>query len=407
MGKRAIILVLDSFGIGATADAAQFGDVGADTLGHIAEACAQGRADRSGVRSGRLHIPNLVRWGLGRAAEVSSGAIPPGLEGNGIAGAYGAAAETSKGKDTPSGHWEIAGCPVEFDWGYFPHTRPCFPAGIVAQLVREFDLPGILGDKHASGTEIIAELGEEHVRTGKPICYTSADSVFQVAAHETHFGLERLYRFCIRAKELLEPLNIGRVIARPFVGSNSADFRRTAHRRDYTTPPPQETLLDRLAGQGREVWSIGKIADIFAHRGITQTLKAEDNAGLFDQTLAAMAQAGDGDLVFSNFVDFDMLYGHRRDVVGYAAALEAFDRRLPELESELRPGDLVLATADHGCDPTWRGTDHTREHVPVLFYGPGVPAGSLGKRASFADMGQTLARHLGLPPLAHGRDCFA
>jgi phosphopentomutase len=231
--------------------------------------------------------------------------------------------------------------------------------------------------------------------------------VFQVAAHETHFGLEHLHRFCIRAKELLEPLNIGRVIARPFVGEGRADFRRTANRRDYTTPPPQETLLDRLTGQGRDVWSIGKIADIFAHRGITQKLKAEDNAGLFDQTLEAMRQAGDGALVFSNFVDFDMLYGHRRDVIGYAAALEYFDRRLPELESQLRPGDLVLATADHGCDPTWRGTDHTREHVPVLFYGPGVPSGSLGKRASFADMGQTLARHLGLSPLAHGRDCFA
>jgi phosphopentomutase len=407
MGKRAIILVLDSFGIGATADAAQFGDAGADTLGHIAEACAQGRADRSGVRTGPLRVPNLVRWGLGRAAEVSSGAIPPGLEGNGIAGAYGAAAETSKGKDTPSGHWEMAGCPVDFDWGYFPHTQPCFPAGLIDQLVREFALPGILGDKHASGTEIIAELGEAHIRTGKPICYTSADSVFQVAAHETHFGLERLHRFCIRAKELLEPLNIGRVIARPFVGDNSTDFRRTANRRDYTTPPPQETLLDRLTRQGREVWSIGKIADIFAHRGVSQKLKAEDNAGLFDQTLEAMRQAGDGDLVFSNFVDFDMLYGHRRDVVGYAAALEAFDRRLPELEAQLRPGDLVLATADHGCDPTWPGSDHTREHVPVLFYGPGVPAGSLGKRASFADMGQTLARHLGLSPLAHGRDCFA
>lgn len=407
MGTRAIILVLDSFGIGATADAAQFGDAGADTLGHIAEACAQGAADRSGVRSGPLRVPNLVRWGLGRAAEVSAGAVPPGLEGNGIAGAYGAAAEASKGKDTPSGHWEIAGCPVAFDWGYFPHTQPCFPAEIVEQLVREFDLPGILGDKHASGTEIIAELGEEHVRSGKPICYTSADSVFQVAAHEGHFGLERLYRLCIRAKELLEPLSIGRVIARPFLGESRADFRRTANRRDYTTPPPEDTLLDRLVAEKRDVWSIGKIADIFAHRGVTQKLKAEDNQGLFDRTLEAMDRARDGDLVFSNFVDFDMLYGHRRDVVGYAAALEAFDRRLPELEARLKPGDLVLATADHGCDPTWRGTDHTREHVPVLFYGPGVASGSLGRRASFADMGQTLACHLGIAPLAHGRNCFA
>jgi phosphopentomutase len=407
MSRRAIILVLDSFGIGATADAAQFGDAGADTLGHIAEACAAGRADKSGVRSGPLRVPNLARWGLGRAAEISTGAVPPGLETVHIEGAYGCAAEESKGKDTPSGHWEMAGCPVPFDWGYFPRQRPCFPPALIGQLVTEFKLPGILGDCHASGTEIIAELGEEHIRTGKPICYTSADSVFQVAAHEQHFGLERLYRFCERAKELLEPLNIGRVIARPFVGESPADFRRTAHRRDYTTPPPAGTLLDRVTASGADVWSIGKIADIFAHRSIAKKLKAEDNGTLFDCTLEAMDAAANRALVFANFVDFDMLYGHRRDVVGYAAALEAFDRRLPELEAKLQPGDLVLATADHGCDPTRPGTDHTREHVPVLFFGPEVLAGPLGKRPSFADMGQTIARHLSLAPLAHGRDCFA
>ncbi len=407
MQRRAIILVLDSFGIGATADAAQFGDEGADTLGHIAEACAGGRADQAGVRSGRLHVPNLARLGLGRAAEISTGAVPPGLEAAGIAGAYGCAAEVSKGKDTPSGHWEIAGCPVPFDWGYFPRKRPSFPRPIIERLVAEFDLPGILGDCHASGTEIIAEMGEEHIRTGKPICYTSADSVFQIAAHEQHFGLERLYRFCERAKELLLPINIARVIARPFVGEGPGDFRRTAHRRDYTTPPPAETLLDRVSAAGAEVWSIGKIADIFAHRGISRKLKADDNCGLFDRTLDAIKEAADRSLVFANFVDFDMLYGHRRDVLGYASALEAFDRRLPELEARLQPGDLVLATADHGCDPTWRGTDHTREHVPVLFFGPGVPEGSVGKRLSFADMGQTIARHLKLAPLAHGQNCFA
>ena len=307
MGRRAIILVLDSFGIGATADATAFGDVGADTLGHIAAACATGKADRADLRRGPLRVPNLVRWGLGQAAAISTGAVPPGLEGRDIAGAYGSAAETSKGKDTPSGHWEIAGCPVTFDWGYFPRTQPCFPPAIIDALVREFALPGILGDKHASGTEIIEELGEEHIRSGKPICYTSADSVFQVAAHEAHFGLERLYRFCERAKALLEPLNIGRVIARPFVGERRGAFRRTAHRRDYTTPPPEETLLDRLSAAGGEVWSIGKIADIFAHRGITHTVKAEDNAGLFDATLDVLGKAGDRSLVFTNFVDFDML----------------------------------------------------------------------------------------------------
>ena len=407
MERRAIILVLDSFGIGAAPDAAQFGDTGADTLGHIAEACAQGKADRTGLRQGTLQLPNLVRWGLGQAAALARGAVPPGLEGISVAGAYGCAAEESRGKDTPSGHWEMACCPVAFEWGYFPRTEPCFPPALIERLVAEFDLPGILGNKHASGTEIIEELGEEHLRSGKPICYTSADSVFQIAAHESHFGLDRLYRLCIRAKELLEPLNIGRVIARPFVGERRAEFRRTAHRRDYTTPPPEETLLDRLTAAGGEVWSIGKIADIFAHRGISRAVKAEDNAGLFDATLDVLEKAGDRALVFANFVDFDMLYGHRRDVIGYAAALEAFDRRLPELETGLRPGDLVLATADHGCDPTWRGTDHTREHVPVLFFGPGIPAGSVGRRASFADMGQTLARHLGLAPMAHGRDCFA
>ena len=318
MQRRAIILVLDSFGIGATADAAQFGDEGANTLGHIAEACASGRADRTGLRSGPLRVPNLARWGLGRAAEISAGAVPPGLETGRIEGAYGCAAEVSRGKDTPSGHWEIAGFPVLFDWGYFPRERPCFPRDIIDRLVAEFDLPGILGDRHASGTEIIAELGEEHVRTGKPICYTSADSVFQVAAHEEHFGLERLYRVCERAKELLVPLNIGRVIARPFIGDSAADFHRTANRRDYTTSPPEETLLDRVSASGAEVWSIGKIADIFAHRGMSRKLKAEDNGALFDRTLDAIREADDGALVFANFVvslGFNLIGDGLRDVL--------------------------------------------------------------------------------------------
>lgn len=403
---RAIILVLDSFGIGAADDADRFGDSGADTLGHIAEACAQGRADIPGVRSGQLCLPNLVRWGLGQAARISTGRTPTGLESGTLTGAYGCAAEISNGKDTPSGHWEIAGCPVLFDWGYFPKTKPCFPDDIIKNLIRNCQLPGILGNKHASGTDIIAELGQEHIRTAQPICYTSADSVFQIAAHETYFGLQRLYAVCETAKTLLEPLNIGRVIARPFLGEGPSDFRRTANRRDYTTPPPAETLLDRAVSSNREVWSIGKISDIFAGRGISKKLKAEDNQGLFDCTLEAVGEAANGSIVFSNFVDFDMLYGHRRDLSGYAAALEAFDRRLPELEQMLKPDDLVLATADHGCDPTSEGSDHTRENVPVLFSGPSVKPGSLGKRASFADMGQTIAQHLGLGELAHGRSCF-
>src|SRR5919108_1449250 len=280
MSRRAIILVLDSFGIGATADAAQFGDAGADTLGHIAEACAAGRADKSGVRSGPLRVPNLARWGLGRAAEISTGSVPPGLETSRIEGAYGCAAEESKGKDTPSGHWEMAGCPVPFDWGYFPRERPCFPPALIQQLVAEFKLPGILGDCHASGTEIIAELGEEHIRTGKPILYTSADSVLQIAAHETHFGLERLYELCKVARKLVDPLNIGRVIARPFLGETSETFERTANRRDFAVPPPEPTLLDRLAKRGSRVIGIGKIGDIFAHQGVSEVRKASGNMAL-------------------------------------------------------------------------------------------------------------------------------
>jgi len=403
--SRAFILVLDSLGIGASIDAARFGDDGADTLGHIAEACAAGRADGAG-RGGPLAVPNLVGLGLGMAALESRGRPLPGLETLvSPHGAWGYAVEQSSGKDTPSGHWEIAGLPVPFDWHYFPRTRPCFPPVLIASLVARCDLPGILGDCHASGTEIIKELGDEHIRTGRPICYTSADSVFQIAAHEEHFGLERLYAVCEVARELVDPLRVGRVIARPFVGEDAGSFLRTANRRDYTTPPFAETLLDRAVAAGREVVSVGKVADIFAGRGITRTVKGADNMALFDRLMVEVDEAPDGAIVFANFVDFDTLYGHRRNVAGYAAALEAFDRRLPVLEYRLHPGDLVLMTADHGCDPTWTGTDHTREHVPVLFSGPGVRARSLGRRECFSDMGQTIAGHLGLGALAHGTAC--
>jgi phosphopentomutase len=400
--SRAFILVLDSVGIGSAPDAARYGDAGADTLGHIVAACREGRGDRPGLRAGPLRLPNLARLGLGRAAAMAGLESPLSLE-----GACGSAVELSAGKDTPSGHWEIAGLPVPFQWGLFPRTQPCFPPELAAALVARCDLPGILGDCHASGTAIIRALGEEHIRSGKPICYTSADSVFQIAAHERHFGLERLYAVCGVAKELTAPLNIGRVIARPFAGENADTFARTANRKDLTTPPHADTLLDRLTAAGGTVVSVGKIADIFAHRGISRAVSAKDNTAVFDAVLAEADRAGDGTLVFANFVDFDTLYGHRRDVPGYAAALEAFDTRLPEFRSALRPGDLALITADHGCDPTWRGTDHTREAVPMLWFGPDVAPRDLGRRQSFADMGQTVARHLGLAPLAHGKDCFA
>ncbi|MGQ0662997.1 MAG: phosphopentomutase [Pseudomonadota bacterium] len=401
MARRAFLLVMDSFGIGSALDAASFGDAGADTLGHIALACAAGGADTP-RRRGRLKLPNLVRLGLGEAARLSSGRMPPGLESAGpFAGAHGYAAEVSRGKDTPSGHWEMAGVPVEFDWGYFPPAYPSFPEELTGALIARARLPGLIGNRHASGTEIVAELGAEHLRTGKPIVYTSADSVFQIAAHEQTFGLTRLYEVCEIARDLVDAYRIGRVIARPFVGSPGG-FRRTGNRRDLATPPPAPTLLDRLTASGGTVVAVGKVADIFAHRGIARTVKAEGNMALFDVTLEAAREAQERTLVFANFVDFDTLFGHRRDPAGYAAALEEFDARLPEFERALRPGDVAVISADHGCDPTWRGTDHTREHVPVLAFGPEVAPRPIGQRKTFADIGQSLALHLGLPPLERG-----
>ncbi|WP_165644940.1 phosphopentomutase, partial [Oharaeibacter diazotrophicus] len=343
------------------------------------------------------------RLGLGRAAELATGRRPAGLGGGEPAGRYAAASEVSNGKDTPSGHWEITGVPVPFDWGYFPETRPCFPPELVAAFVRETGVPGILGDRHASGTAIIAELGEEHVRTGRPILYTSADSVLQIAAHEEAYGLDRLLEHCRIARRLVDPLGIGRVIARPFVGRDAASFVRTANRRDFAVPPPEPTLLSRVEASGRRVIGVGKIGDIFAHVGVTEVRKGAGNDANLDLTLAALANAGHGDLVFTNLVDFDTEFGHRRDVAGYAACLEAFDRRLPELEARLGPRDLLVLTADHGCDPSWTGTDHTRERVPVLMTAAGLAPGSAGVRTTFADIGETVAAWLGLAPGRHGR----
>ncbi|MEW4457195.1 phosphopentomutase [Roseibium algicola] len=394
---RAILCVLDSFGIGGAADAEAFGDAGADTLGHIAARCAAGEGDKDGLRSGPLNVPNMDRLGLGAAGRLSTGRDVPGLDFDGEPeGLWGYAAEVSNGKDTPSGHWEIAGVPVRFDWGYFPETIPTFPEELIAKISEKAGLNGILGDKHASGTVIIAELGEEHIRTGKPIFYTSADSVIQIAAHEEHYGLEKLYELCEIAREFADPYNIGRVIARPFVGETSDTFQRTANRRDYSVLPPEPTLLDRLTEAGRTVYGVGKISDIFAHQGVARVLKGAGNDQLFDKTLEAMDQAADGDLIFANFIDFDSLYGHRRDVPGYAAALEHFDRRLPEMIARMTDGDLLILTADHGCDPTWRGTDHTREHVPVIATGPGLEGRSVGGRRTYADIGESIADHLGI-----------
>lgn len=401
---RAFLFVLDSFGIGGARDAERYNDLGSNTLGHIAEFCSAGAADRAGVRQGPLSLPNMSALGLVHAAKLATGEFPAGMAvPQKTFGIYGAAAEVSKGKDTPSGHWEIAGVPVTFDWGYFSTEGDAFPPELVEAICQEAELPGILGNCHASGTDIIARLGEEHIRSGKPICYTSTDSVFQIAAHERHFGLERLLKLCEIVRRLLDPLNIGRVIARPFVGETQQTFERTGNRRDFSVLPPEPTLLDRLIEAERKVHAVGKVGDIFAHQGVTRVIKANGNKALMDATLQAMDEAEDGDLVFTNFVDFDMIYGHRRDVAGYAAALEEFDKRLGEVSRKLRPNDLLVMTADHGCDPTWRGTDHTRERVPILAFGPGIPPRSVGLRTTFADIGETIAKHLGVAPGKHGR----
>jgi phosphopentomutase len=397
---RALILVMDSVGVGAAPDAAAYGDAGADTVGHIAETCAAGRADNA-TREGPLQLPNLVALGLGEACRLATGRVPPGLDGPVDHSRHGCASEISRGKDTPSGHWEIAGVPVPFDWGYFPKTVPCFPPDLVERLCAQARLPGILGNCHASGTDIIAACGERHMRSGEPICYTSGDSVFQIAAHEETFGLERLYEVCAIARRLVDALNIGRVIARPFVGTGASDFKRTAHRRDFSVPPPDRTILDLAESDGRDIVTIGKIDDIFAHRGTGRNSRGDGNAALFDATLDGLASLADGGFLFANFIDFDTLYGHRRDVAGYAAALEAFDIRLPELLNRLRRDDLLIITADHGCDPTWSGTDHTREQVPILMW-TATSSAPIGPRTGFADIGATVADHLDLPAPLHG-----
>lgn len=401
---RAILCVLDSAGIGGGPDAEKFGDDGSNTIGHIARACAKGEGDQAGLRSGPLKLPNLCALGLGQALNSASGFQHPSLPIDGeLTGAWGCAREVSSGKDTTSGHWEIAGVPVPFDWAYFPDETPCFPEKLIAQIIDGSDINGIIGNRHASGTQIIAELGSKHIHSGKPIFYTSADSVIQIAAHEQHFGLERLYDLCRFVRELTIDMSIGRVIARPFIGDENNGFERTANRKDFSIAPPQATLLDWATSAGRHVISVGKIGDIFAHQGTGENRKAPNNERMFDTLLGAITDLDDMGLIFANFVDFDSIYGHRRDVAGYAAALEAFDRRLPELYGLMQPADLLVLTADHGCDPTWQGTDHTREQVPILAAGRQISPVGITPRMSFADIGVSVAEYLGLEAGPHGQ----
>ena len=393
---RAFLIVMDSAGCGGAPDAAEFGDAGANTLGHIARACAEGEADVG--RSGPLNIPVMAGLGLGAAIELASGLNDHGLPGpNQLA--WGAATEVSKGKDTPSGHWELAGVPVPWNWHYFPDAEPAFPSELAAKVANIARTEGILGNCHASGTAIVESLGAEHVRTGWPICYTSADSVFQVAAHEEVFGLERLLNLCKALAPDLHKMRVGRVIARPFVGSPENGFERTKNRKDFAIEPPEPTLCDWVFNHGGKVHGIGKINDIFSGRGLTDGVKGTD-AELMRALFDRADGAEDGSLTFANFVEFDTNFGHRRDVPGYARALEWFDSCLPQFLAKLGPNDLAIISADHGNDPTWHGTDHTRERVPVLAHGG---SGQSIGHCDFVDVAASIADHLGLDQDGRGR----
>ncbi|NQZ87899.1 MAG: phosphopentomutase [Saccharospirillaceae bacterium] len=393
---RAIILVIDGFGLGHAPDAEAFGDVNANTFANLAEKFQQSK-------NRPLKLPNLSKLGLVKACQQASNrtlAVEPETLTN---GAYGYAAEISTGKDTPSGHWEMAGVPVLFDWTYFSDKQNSFSPELIAQINQVTGYSDMLGNCHASGTNIIADLGEQHIKTGSPICYTSGDSVFQVAAHEEHFGLENLYKYCEQVREILDPMNIGRVIARPFIGESSADFERTGNRRDYSVLPPATTVLEKLTNAGGTVISVGKIADIFAHQGISIKTKATGIPALLDSTLAHIETAPDNSIIFTNLVNFDQDFGHRRDPVGFGEALEYFDVRLAEFLNQMNDDDLLLLTADHGCDPTWPGNDHTREFVPVLAYHNRIESINLGQRNTFADLGQTLASLFTLEAMDYGQ----
>ncbi len=395
MPKRAIIIVLDSFGIGHLPDADKFGDIGSDTLGHIDQYVKDNNLS--------FNIPNLLKLGLGKAyLKANDKTLFTDKNNYTLNGYHGACSELSSGKDTTSGHWEIAGCPVLFDWGYFTQKTNTFPLDLLENIKQATGILGYLGNCHASGTDIIRDLGDEHIKTGYPIFYTSADSVFQIAAHETHFGLDNLYKLCLTVRELLEPYNIARVIARPCTGVSPETYTRTGNRKDYSVTPSSKTLLDICKDNGGEVIAIGKIGDIYSHQGTTTEIKANGLDDLCNKTIDAIKNhTQDKTFIMTNLVDFDMLYGHRRNTLGYKNALEEFDAKLPEIIAMLQDDDILILTADHGCDPTWIGSDHTREHIPMLMYHQ-ARSKDVGIRSTFADIGQTVATHLGLPKLQYG-----
>ena len=401
---KGILIVLDAVGIGGAPDAKIFDDQGADTLGNILKACVKGEANLK--RFGELRIPHLAKLGIFASHALANNNY---FENKNFfcskEASFACATEVSKGKDTPTGHWELAGNPLQWNWTYFEKKSHSFPDNQISLIINQFALSGILGNCHSSGTEIIKKFGKEHIISQKPIFYTSRDSVVQIACHEKYFGLEKLYKLCQFSAEVFHPLKVGRVIARPFLGSAVKNFYRTNNRKDYTLPPPNKTLCDLVLENKRSCHAIGKISDIFAHRGISTSISGYSDDILFDEMIKVIKKAKDGDLIFANFVEFDSLYGHRRDVVGFASALENFDLKIGKLLSKINPNDFLIITADHGNDPTFSGTDHTRERVPVLMVGNYAKKGNNGN-INFSDVGTTMARFLQLNGKLKGKNIF-
>ena len=406
--KRVFLIVLDSFGIGSSSDANEFNDVGSDTFGHIVEKCFLGQANIG--RKGSLYIPNLVKLGIIHAYKESTGKYPLGFNlSSNIIARYGFASEISSGKDTTSGHWEIAGVPVLDNWCYFKEKQYSFPNNLLEKIINTLELTGFIGNCHASGTDIINNLGEEHIKTKKPIIYTSSDSVFQIACHEDFFGLTKLYELCETVRFILDKYKykVARVIARPFVGNNKSNFQRTGNRRDFSMKPFSKTVLEKLIDEKKgQVIAIGKVSDIYSGVGISKKIKCTGLNELCNATINEMKKAINNTIVFTNLVDFDSNWGHRRDVSGYAKGLEFFDSKLSEIIRLVKKNDLLILTADHGCDPTWKGTDHTRENVPVLIYSPDIKQHFLGHRKTFSDIGQTIAKYFLLTDMPYGQNMF-
>ncbi|QCO71081.1 phosphopentomutase [Buchnera aphidicola] len=404
--KRVFLIVLDSFGIGSSSDAEKFNDVGSDTFGHIVEKCFLGKANIG--RKGSLYIPNLVRLGLINAYKESTGKYPLGFKNNlNIIASYGYASEISSGKDTTSGHWEIAGVPVLDNWFYFKNKKCSFPNHLLEKIINQSEVTGFIGNCHASGTDIINRLGEEHIKTKKPIVYTSSDSVFQIACHEDFFGLLNLYKLCETVRAILDQYKykVARVIARPFIGNNKLNFQRTGNRRDFSIKPFSTTVIKKLIDEKEgQVVAIGKVSDIYGGVGISKEIKSTGLNELCNATINEMRIAVNNTIIFTNLVDFDSSWGHRRDVAGYAKGLEFFDYRLSEIINLVQKNDLLILTADHGCDPTWKGTDHTRENVPILIYSPNIKKHYLGHRKTFSDIGQTIAKYFLLTEMQYGQN---